>query len=186
MLWTQYSVSSPPLSPRILFALKYQLNMTPYVRERVCVQRVFMYSCHFSGLICASQSVCTCECMLARENSSEHVHLCLQSLTVITYFQRWHLIHANKSPRRPSAFCQAYPMSKSISTQAGVIKANRWLGEWSRDKRAWGTLPNLIFQPSEASSETTTIYILIFNTQRGIQLKTASLILLNPFQLYLA
>ncbi len=140
----------------------------------------------FSGMICASQSVCTCECVLARENSSEHVHLCLQSLTVITYFQRWHLIHANKSPRRPSAFCQAYPMSKSVSTQAGVIKANRWLGEWSRDKRAWGTLPNLIFQPSEASSETTTIYILIFNTQRGIQLKTASFILLNPFQLYLA
>lgn len=135
----------------------------------------------FSGMVCASQSVCTCECVLARENSSEHVHLCLQSLTVITYFQRWHLIHANKSPRRPSAFCQAYPMSKSVSTQAGVIKANRWLGEWSRDKRAWGTIPNLIFQPSEASSEITTIYILIFNTQRGIQLKTASFILLNPF-----
>ncbi len=101
-------------------------------------------------------------------------------------FQRWHLIHANKSPRRPSAFCQAYPMSRNVSTQAGVIKDNRWLGEWSKDKRAWGTLPNLIFQPWEASSETTTIYILIFNTKRGIQLKTASFILLNPFQLYLA
>lgn len=112
----------------------------------------------FSGLICASQSVCTCACVLARENSSEHVRLCLQSLTVITYFQRWHLIHANKSPRRPSAFCQAYPMSKSVSTQAGVIKANRWLAEWSRDKRAWGTLPNLIFQPSEASWDNNNLY----------------------------
>lgn len=147
-------------------------------RKIVCAESFHVFL-PFFGLICASQSVCT-------KNSSEHVRLCLQSLTVITYFQRWHLIHANKSPRRPSVFCQAYPMRRSVSTQAGVIKANRWLGEWSRGKQAWTTLPNLIFQPWEASSETTTVYILIFITQRGIQLKTASLILINLFQLYLA
>lgn len=114
-----------------------------HMSEKDCVCRVvsFYVFLPFSSLICVSQSVCTCVSVLARENPSEHVCFCLQSLTVITYFQRWHLIHANKSPRRPSAFRQAYPMSRSVSTQAGVIKANRWLGEWSRDKRAWATQP---------------------------------------------
>lgn len=188
MLWTQYSVSFLPLSPSIYYLLPNTNWIWHHMSEKDCVCHVvsFYVFLPFPSLICVSQSVCTCVSVLARENPSEHVCFCLQSLTVITYFQRWHLIHANKSPRRPSAFRQAYPMSRSVSTQAGVIKANRWLREWSRDKRAWATQPNLIFQPWEPSSETTTIYILIFNTRRGIQLKTASLILLNPFQLYLA
>lgn len=166
----------------------YLLPNTNWIWLNIGASRVVSFYAFlpFSSLICVSQSVCTCVSVLVRENPSERVCFCLQSLTVKTYFQRWHLIHANKSPRRPSAFHQAYPLSRSVSTQAGVIKANRWLGEWSRDKRARAPLPNLIFQPWEPSSETTTIYILIFNTQRGIQLITASLILLNPFQLYLA
>lgn len=92
--------------------------------QKVCVCSV--HSCVsplFSGFL---TSLSVCIRVSARERKFKRATPCLQCLTVITYIQRWHLIHANKSPRTPSAFCQAYPTSRHASTQAGVIKANRW------------------------------------------------------------